>query len=120
MGVWDRMFFGLSGDEIKRRYFRDGPYTHLYLPGVIASEDGNTLEVSWKYSFQDLGMHFELCRNFSVDRAAGVVTDLETDVRRTMKDREDMEELRGMLFDHFGSFLEDVYGDLGISSVDAC
>ena len=68
------MFFGMSGDEIKCRYFRDGPYTHFYLPEVVASADGNTLEVAWKYSFQDLGMNFELCRNFSVDRAAGVVT----------------------------------------------
>lgn len=114
------MFFGMSGDEIKRRYFRDGPYTHLYLPDVVASADGNALEVAWKYSFQDLGMNFELCRNFSVDRAAGVVTDLETDVRRTMKDREDVEELRGMLFDHFGPFLEDVYADLRIHAGGTC
>ena len=37
------------------------------------------------------------------------------DGRRTMKDRDDMEELRGMLFDHFGPFLDDVYADLGIA-----
>jgi hypothetical protein len=108
------MFFGLSADEVKLRYFRDGPYTQLYLPAVVKSEDGKTSEVSWKFSFQDLGLHFELCRNFSVDHAAGVVTDLETDVKRKMKNKGDMEELRGMLFDHYTSFLSDVYADLGV------
>jgi len=112
------MFFGVSGDEIKRRYFRDGIYTHLYLPPVVASADGRTSEVSWRYSFQDMGMHFELCRNFEVDHAGGVVTDLETNVKRTMKDRDDQEELRGMVFDHFHPFVKDLYDDFGVQALD--
>jgi hypothetical protein len=105
------LYFGLGGDEVYRRYFRTGPYTHLCLHPVRALEGGG-LEVKWRYAFADLGLHFEIDRHFIVwdnktilDVQSGLWSEAEGD-----------EELRGKLFDHYRPFLRGVYGSLGVAA----
>ena len=104
------LFFGLGGDEVYRRYFRTGLYTHLCLHPVKAVEGGG-LEVKWSYTFADLGQHFTISRHF-------IVWDMKTilDVQTGQwSAAEGEEDLRRRLFDHYRPFLRGVYNEIGIS-----
>ena len=110
------MFFGLTGNEVMARYFRDGIYTHLYMPEVTTSASG-AKEVAWKFSFLDLGLNFELEGNFCVDQCAGVVTNMDTGDVEQLKDPGSDEEIRGIVFGGYTRFMEALYSESGI--VDA-
>jgi hypothetical protein len=106
-------FFGLSGDEIYRRYFRTGPYTHLCLHPVKEAPEtgsGKGLEVRWIYAFADLGQCFEIDRHFVVYEGRSIY-DVQTGL---WANAENDEYLRDKLFDHYRPFLRGVYDAEGI------
>ena len=103
------LYFGLGGDEVYRRYFRTGPYTHLCLHPVKAVEGGG-LEVRWSYAFADLGQHFEICRHFVVWDNKSIL-DVQTG---QWSAAEGVDDLRRRLFDHYRPFLRGVYDLLGV------
>lgn len=103
-------YFGLSGDQIYSKYFREGPYTHLWLPPVKTLQNG-AREVKWKYTFSDLGMNFEVERHFIVLGETEIL-DLQTGLWSTADGAED---LQGKIFDHYRSYLSGLYESLGLS-----
>ena len=55
-------------DEIQKRFFRDGLYTHLCIQVMPVNADSNhgnhcIMMVSWTFSFMDFGMHHTITGN---------------------------------------------------------
>lgn len=103
-------FFGLGGDEVYSKYFRTGLYTHLCLYPIREMSYG-IKEVRWKYTFADLGLHFDIEKHFIV-WADETVLDIQEGKLIKAKD---IEDLRDILFDHYRPYVADLYARCGIS-----
>ena len=107
-------FFGMGGNQIYSRYFRQGLYTQLCLYPVKQLENGGK-EVKWKYFFVDLGLHFVIERHFIV-WGDETVLDVQTG---SLSKAENAEDLRDKLYDHYRSYLKAVYEKLGVDPIYA-
>ena len=105
----DEYFFGLSGNEIYKKYFREGLYTHLCLYPVKSLENG-AKDVKWKYVFVDMGMQFEIERHFIV---WGDETVLDVHTGR-LAVAGDLGDLRDKLYDHYRPYVSELYDKLGL------
>jgi len=68
-------------------------------------------EVRWKYTFADLGMHFEIEKHFIV-WADETVLDIQEGKLIKAKD---LDDLRNILFDHYRPYVADLYSKCGIA-----
>jgi len=103
-------FFGLDGNQVYAKYFRTGVYTHLCLYPIRNMQAGIN-EVRWKYTFADLGMHFEIEKHFIV-WADETVLDIQEGKLIKAKD---LDDLRNILFDHYRPYVVDLYSKCGIA-----
>jgi hypothetical protein len=105
-------FFGMDGNQIYSRYFRQGLFTQLFLYPIKQLENGGK-EVKWKYFFVDLGLRFEIERHFIV-WGDETVLDVQTGC---LSKAENVEDLREKLYDHYRSYLQAVYEKLGVNAI---
>lgn len=98
------------GGAIKAEFFRTGPYTwfHIATPKIISD---NSVEVSWKYEFADMGMNNNMDRTYHIQQLPDNSCLVTNPARPKSKPviACTPKALKEAVFDHYDTYLKGLY-----------